>query len=135
MLEKESYIKYNSRILGQGNVGRLRDNSLLQNSSFSQSPHFRFPGNTIWHPLCKAQRKTGAKQSRAEARRNFANMKMTRYFLVCAFLFHFALSGADDAEYASVLLDPLSNKLYIENDVFESAVAWARFSNQVNTTG
>ena len=60
---------------------------------------------------------------------------MTRYFLVCVFLLHFALSGADDAEYASVLLDPLSNKLYIENDVFESAVAWARFSNQVNKTG
>ena len=60
---------------------------------------------------------------------------MTGYFIACVFLFSFALCRGDDAEYASILLDPRSNKLYIEDDVFESAVAWGRFSNQVNETG
>ncbi len=61
--------------------------------------------------------------------------KMRAYLIVCLFLFYFALSRAQEAEYASVLLDPLSNRLYIQDDVFEHAVAWGRFSNQVNETG
>ena len=60
---------------------------------------------------------------------------MTGYFIACVFLFRFALSRGDDAEYASVLLDPQTNKLKIEDDVLEGAVAWGRFSNQVNETG
>jgi hypothetical protein len=60
---------------------------------------------------------------------------MRAYFIACLFLFHFALTRADDGEYASVLLDPLSNRLYVEDDVLEGAVAWAKFSNQVNKTG
>jgi hypothetical protein len=60
---------------------------------------------------------------------------MRAHFIACLLLFHFALTRADDGEYASVLLDPLSNRLYVEEDVLEGAVAWARFSNQVNKTG
>ena len=60
---------------------------------------------------------------------------MTGYFIACVFLFSFALSRGDDAEYASVLLDPQANKLYIEDGVHEGAVAWSRFSNKVKETG
>ena len=63
------------------------------------------------------------------------NIKMRVYFIACLFLFQFVLSRAEDAQYASVLLDPISHQLYIEDDVLEGAVAWARFSNQINETG
>ena len=60
---------------------------------------------------------------------------MRVYFIACLFLFQFVLSRAEDAQYASVLLCPTSHQLYIEDDVREGAVAWARFSNQINKTG
>ena len=60
---------------------------------------------------------------------------MRVYLIACLFLFHFVLIRADDAQYASVLLDPVSHQLYVEDDVLEGAVAWARFSNQINETG
>ena len=66
---------------------------------------------------------------------NCANIKMKVYGIACLFSFIIARTLADDAQYASVLLDPVSNRLFIENDVFQDAVAWGRFSNQVNKTG
>ena len=56
-------------------------------------------------------------------------------FIACLFLCQFVLSRTEVAEYASVVLDPISHQLYIENDVLEGAVAWARFSNEINETG
>ncbi|XP_028400611.1 putative phospholipase B-like 2 [Dendronephthya gigantea] len=59
---------------------------------------------------------------------------MKGYFVfACLFLVHFA--GADEALYASVVWDPLSNHLYVEDAVLPDAVAWGRFSNEVNKTG
>ena len=59
----------------------------------------------------------------------------TNMLTVVVILFALGVSTAVDPRYASVFYDAKSNKLYIEEDYLEGAVAWGKFSNQVNKTG
>ena len=59
----------------------------------------------------------------------------TNMLTVVVILFALGVSTAVDPRYASVFYDAKSNKLYIEEDYLEGAVAWGKFSNQINETG
>ena len=62
-------------------------------------------------------------------------MKIACWLNVFLILAGFRISRADDPQYASAYYDAKTDEVYIEGDYLEGAVAWARFSNQVNETG
>lgn len=62
-------------------------------------------------------------------------MKALHLSVVCIIVSTLSISKADDSQYASVFYDAKTYELYIEEDYLDGAVAWGRFSNQVNKTG